>query len=332
MRSVRDLLKLAVVVVVAVVLLVIIMNAAINPFKNASQEYTADFTDVSGLRPNGDVRIRGVQIGKIRDIAIVRDGGQAIARVRFTASDGHRLTSNSTLAIKYQNLTGIRYLDVTPGDPGDPVSHIGIDHTKPSFDITALFNGLQPVLNTLDTDQINEISENALTLLNGDGSGLKPLLQSIQTLGTYASDREQIISTLVANLSRISQSFGGKADDIIDILHSLEVPIDAAIGVLDEFIKTSVLGPQFMGPIASIVRHLGLSPDMDFNKVIETNFGSADAFANALRLVPGIVGMLNSPTVGIGHSADLTCSHGPAPLPADVTMLLNGNQVTVCRA
>ena len=33
--------------------------------------------------------------------------------------------------------------------------------TQPSFDITALFNGLQPVIATLSPDDINTFAENA---------------------------------------------------------------------------------------------------------------------------------------------------------------------------
>lgn len=330
-RSWRSLIKIGIVAAVSVLLFTIIMNAAVNPVAGETETYTADFTDVSGLRPNGDVRVRGVQVGKVENIDIVQEDDRTIARVRFTSTVDHPVTTATTLAVKYQNLTGVRYVDMVSPDGGAPTDTVPLDRTTPSFDLTTLFNGLQPVLATMNTDEINEISQNALTLLQGDGGGLAPMLDSLQKLGDYATDRQQVISTLVANLARISDSLGGKSDAIIDILHSLEVPVDAAIAVLDEFVGTSVLGPQFLGPIASILRTLGLEKGQDFNKMISDAFGTVGSFSQALQVLPGTLSILDSPRVGIGGASNMQCSNGPADLPADVTLLLNGSGVTVCR-
>lgn len=330
-RSLRSLAKISVVAAVSVLLFGIIMNAVVNPVAGETKTYTADFTDVSGLRPNGDVRVRGVQVGKVQEIDIVQQDGQTIARVRFTTTMEQPVTTATKLAVKYQNLTGVRYVDMESPDGGAPTDTVPLARTTPSFDLTTLFNGLQPVLATMNTNEINEISQNALTLLQGDGDGLAPMLDSLQKLGDFATDRQQVISTLVANLARISDSFGGKSDAIIDILRSLEVPVDAAIAVLDEFVGTSVLGPQFLGPVASILRTLGLEKGQDFNKMISDAFGTVGSFGQALQVLPGTLSILDSPRIGIGGASDMQCTHGPADLPADVTVLLNGSGVTVCR-
>ena len=74
--------------------------------------------------------------------------------------------------------------------------------TQPSFDITTLFNGLQPVLATLSPDEINTFTENAIAFLQGDGNGLGPMLDSIHKLTAFVSDRQQVVATLVRNLAR----------------------------------------------------------------------------------------------------------------------------------
>ncbi|MEO9330564.1 MlaD family protein [Gordonia aurantiaca] len=331
MSSVKTLAKVGVVAAISTLLFVLVMNAATNPVKVSTQTYTADFTDVSGLRPNGDVRVRGVQVGKVESITVERRGDRTVAKVQFTADREHPVTTNTKLAVKYQNLTGIRYIDMVTTPGGRPVDHVTLPNTTPSFDITELFNGLQPVLKTLDTDEINEISQNALALLEGDGRGLQPMLDSIQKLGDHVKNRQQVISTLVTNLARISDGLGGKSDEIIEILHSIEVPVDAAISVLDEFNSTASLGPQFTVPVANILRNLGLEEGMDFNKMIADAFGSAEAFGRALRVLPGALSVASSPRVGLSVAGGRTCSKGKADLPADVIMLLNGTEVTVCK-
>ncbi|WP_018178674.1 MlaD family protein [Jongsikchunia kroppenstedtii] len=328
--SLWALAKLVVAAAISAILLIVIMNAAVNPVNRKTTTYTADFSDVSGLSARGDVRVRGVQVGKITSIKTIRQGDQALARVTFTADRAHPVTDRTELAVKYQNLTGIRYVDMVTAAGGVPVRHVDIQHTTPSFDITQLFNGLQPVLVTLNTDQINTISQNAITLLQGDGSGLAPMLDSIQKLGDYVHNREQVISTLVDNLARISDSLGGKSDNVIQVLHDIELPVDNAIDVLDEFTKTSIQGPMFMRPVDSIIKNLGFRGDLDVNAWLAHVFGSVNDFATSLRLLPATFGILQSPQLTIGAPSTYKCSHGAARLPDDVTMLLGGTGVVVC--
>lgn len=325
--------KLGVVVAVAAVLFVIIVNGITNPVSGPARRYTADFTDVSGLHVDGDVRTRGVQIGKVLSIKLIQRDGNTLAQVGFSMKEPYRLVDNSVLAIKYQDLTGIRYVDLTvPAQPGAPTSHLSTASTRPSFDITELFNGLQPVLTTMSPAEINTFAQNAVSLLQGDGTGLAPMLDSVQRLADYARDRQQVISTLVANLTRISDAIGGKSADLVEFLHDLAVPIGAAMSVLEDFGPTSVFGPQFMAPVDRLLRELGLNSDLDIDAVLSKTFNSASAAASVLRLLPVAFAGLQAPQLGTAGRGAMTCSHGALALPATVKVLLNGSEVVLCNA
>ncbi|MBJ8345177.1 MlaD family protein [Antrihabitans sp. YC2-6] len=324
--------KLAVAVVVSVFLFSIILNAIRNPLEGADANYVADFTDVSGLHVNGDVRSKGVQIGKVTSIDLVRRDGQTIAEVGFTLAGPYELTDKTVLAVKYQNLTGIRYVELEdPETPGEPITHLPADKTKPSFDITELFNGLQPVLTTMTTDEINTFTQNAITVLQGDGGGLAPMLDSVQKLADLAKDREQVISVLVGNLSRISDSMGGKSDQLLDLMHSMSIPIGKAMTVLNEFGKTASFGPEFTRPVQKIVERLGIADENDIDKLLSDTFTSVPAAAEALRLLPGAFAGLQLPQLQAQPGA-MACSNGVAQLPTAVHVLLNGSEVQICNA
>lgn len=83
-RLTLGLTKLGVVAALAALLFVIVINAIKNPVDDASGHFTADFTDVSGLHVDGDVRTKGVLIGKVKDIRLVRRAGQNVAEVAIT--------------------------------------------------------------------------------------------------------------------------------------------------------------------------------------------------------------------------------------------------------
>ncbi|MFX0578481.1 MlaD family protein [Nocardia nepalensis] len=325
--------KLGAAVIVAGLLLSLVVNAIQRPASGPTTSFTADFTDVSGLHVNSDVRIRGLQVGKVRGIDLLVQHGQTVARVNLGLVAPRRLTANTRLAVKYQNLTGIRYIDMdTPDDAGAPVDHLSADRTQPSFDITRLFNGLQPVLRTLRPDELNTFASNALTVLQGDGSGLAPMLDSLQRLANQARDREQLISTLVDNFARIDSSLGGKSSNVIEFIRSLDTTLGAAMTVLDEFRKTALFGPQFMRPVSRLVTQLGLERDLDFNKLMSTAFASLADAAQALRMLPVAFEGLQIPgltTTGTGTTTN--CSQGRAELPGMVDVLLSGSKVTVCK-
>ncbi|MFC8529925.1 MlaD family protein [Nocardia sp. NPDC057227] len=330
-RTLVTLGKLAVAVVVAIALFAVVLSAIKNPIDVETNTYTAEFTDASGLHENGDIRTKGVRIGKITSIELVRKLGRSVARVEFSLDRAYQLHDNTVLAVKYQNLTGVRYIDLTvPKQPGKPVHSLSADVTKPSFDITQLFNGLQPVLSTMSTDEINLFMDNALTLLQGDGTGLTPMLDQTQRLADLARDREQVIATLVANMSRIADSMGGRSPQVIEFLRSLSFPIAKAMTVLHEFPKTAAFGPEFLTPVHRLITQLGLTRDLDIEQLVQGAFASVADAADALRLLPPALAGLRLPQLSTPAAGALACSNGAAELPAEVEVLLNGSEVVLC--
>ncbi|UYP18648.1 MCE family protein [Rhodococcus sp. Z13] len=324
---IATIVKLVIAAVISAVLFALVISAMRSPVSGQTRTYTAEFSDVSGLGANGDIRTRGVRIGKVGSIELIERDGKTIAEVEFTMEEPYELTDTTTLAVKYQNLTGVRYIDADFGDgSGTPVDRLPLESTKPSFDITSLFNGLQPVLATMSTEDINRFTENAIALLQGDGSGLKPMLDDAQKLADLASDREQVISTLVDNLARISDSMGGRSDGVVEFLRSVSFPIGKAMTVLDEFYKTATYGPQFLTPVKRLLDAYGLAPGADVDAMMASAFASLEEAAEAVRLLPPAVAGLQVPaSVPAGG-----CSNGIAQLPTDVEVLLNGSEVVVC--
>lgn len=214
--------KLAIAVAGGIILAILVANVINQPVAGKVASYTADFIDASGLHTGADVRVSGVRVGKVGAVELRRRGGQSIGEVAFTLDTRYSIGADTRLAIKYQALTGLRYVDVVNASDGapasSPVKHIPTSMTQPSFDITKLFNGLQPVLATLNPDELNTFTSNVENFLAGDGSGLGPTLNSITTLTQFLSNRQQVIATLVQNLKTVADTVSGRAKDFIKII------------------------------------------------------------------------------------------------------------------
>src|ERR1700753_2479245 len=75
--------------------------------------YSAEFSNVSGLRQGQFVRASGVEIGKVDTVELV-DGGKR-ARVKFNVDRSVPLYQSTTAQIRYLDLIGNRYLELKRG-------------------------------------------------------------------------------------------------------------------------------------------------------------------------------------------------------------------------
>jgi phospholipid/cholesterol/gamma-HCH transport system substrate-binding protein len=324
--------RFVLVAIVSAVLLIVIANEIRQPIRATTRTYSADFTDVSGLSDGADVRVRGVRVGKVQTIELKRSGdGQSIAAVRLTLDKRFSIVHASRLAVRYQALTGLRYIDVenpAEGDAGaNRINNVPTTMTQPSFDITVLFNGLQPVLATLSPDEINTFTENATSFLQGDGRGLEPMLDSIHKLTAFVADRQQVVATLVRNLASLADGVSGRSQYLIQILDEVELPINQAISVLDEFRKSQIAGADFTRAVLRLLAAAGIRPGIDINTAFDRAFTNTYEAIEAIKRTPVIWDNIPPPPE---DGAPVACAHGRAQLPETMDVLLNGQRVVLC--
>lgn len=316
----------------AALVFILIVNVLRQPVAAETRSYTAEFTDVSGLHEDADVRVRGVRVGKVQSLTLQRRAGQSVAVVGLSMDRRFAVVPATRLAVKYQALTGLRYIDVTDAAEGAKddqlLTPIPVTMTRPSFDITTLFNGLQPALATLSPDDIDTFTSNAATLLDGDGTGLGPMLDSIRKLTEFATDRQQVVATLMSNLAAIADELGGHSKDFVQILDWLNSPLDAALSVLDEFRKSTLYGPGFTEAAVRLLHNMGFQPGQaDIDDGLDRAITVFDDWSDAFKRIPVAWDNVAPPAP---PGAPLPCSHGPAQLPASLDVLLNGQRVILC--
>lgn len=72
--------------------------------------YSAEFSNISGLRQGQFVRASGVEIGKVDSVQLT-DGGKRV-RVKFNVDRSIPLYQSTTAQIRYLDLIGNRYLEL----------------------------------------------------------------------------------------------------------------------------------------------------------------------------------------------------------------------------
>jgi phospholipid/cholesterol/gamma-HCH transport system substrate-binding protein len=211
---------------VAMLVVAAMLVVVFGEFRFASEtKYHATFTDASRLKAGQDVRIAGVPVGSVGDIKLNPDNTVDVA---FEVDKRYQLYSSTRAAVRYENLVGDRYLEITAG-PGDlrkipPGSTIPRENTQPALDLDALLGGLKPVLKGLDGAKINEVSSAVMELLQGQGGALANLLATTGAFTQNLAARDQLIGDVITNLNTVLGTVdekGAQFDASVDQLQKL---------------------------------------------------------------------------------------------------------------
>jgi phospholipid/cholesterol/gamma-HCH transport system substrate-binding protein len=191
-------------------------------FGEKTHSYKAAFTNVTGLENNDFVRIAGVEVGQVKKVAIQPD---TTALVEFTADDSVVLTEGSRAVIRYDDLIGGRYLALEEGagatkklNPGDTIP---LARTSPALDLDALIGGFRPLFRALDPDQVNALSGQLITALQGQGGTINSFLSQTAALTTTLADRDQLIGQVIVNLNTVLGSLGDQSDQFAKAVDAL---------------------------------------------------------------------------------------------------------------
>jgi phospholipid/cholesterol/gamma-HCH transport system substrate-binding protein len=242
-----------VMLVVAAALIVIF-----GEFRFASgNTFHANFSEASRLKSGQDVRIAGVPVGTVKSVSLAPDNS---VDVEFEVNDKYQLYTSSRALVRYENLVGDRYLEITSG-PGElrklPAgATIPKQNTQPALDLDALLGGLRPVLKGLDGAKINELSGAVIELLQGQGGALSNLLSTTGSFSQNLAARDQLIGDVINNLNTVLGTVDEKGEQF-----------DASVDRLQKLVTGLAEGRD---PIAGAIEPLA-SAETDLTEMLETS-------------------------------------------------------------
>lgn len=206
--------------------------------------YSAVFTDSSSLKSGDSVRVSGIRVGTVREVDLQPDN---TVLVTFDANDNIRLTENTKVAVRYLNLVGDRYLELLD-QPGStrirpPGSRFGAEQTEPALNLDLLLGGLKPVIQGLNPDDVNALTNSLIQILQGQGGDLESLFARTSSFTNALADNGQTVESLIDNLngtlevlSKDGEKFSGAVDGLERLVTGLAAerdPIGEAINALD---------------------------------------------------------------------------------------------------
>ena len=233
---------LAFVVVSMVFTAVLAMKIGNLQFFQHQYALSAVFSDATGVFKGDSVKLAGVDVGRVSD-ARISDGHGV---VDFKVDDSVKLTRDATVAIRWRNVLGQRFLYLYPGSgQGAPLKDgdtIGLDHTQDAGDLGQLLNELGAFLDAMNEALAN--NEGTVRDLLTEGGGLAQRLAGMDgQIQTLITSSNTVISTYarqnkaIANILDDLSSVGGSLKGMTGNIDSLVVNFAQVQQELDKFLK-----------------------------------------------------------------------------------------------
>jgi phospholipid/cholesterol/gamma-HCH transport system substrate-binding protein len=184
--------------------------------------YKAQFANITGLKNSDFVRIAGVEVGKVKKIALQPD---ATVIIEFSTDPSVVLTRGSRAVIRYDNLIGDRYLALEEGAGGTDALRSGatipLAQTAPALDLDALVGGFRPLFRALNPDQVNALTEQLIAAFQGQGTTISSFLAQTAAATSTLADRDELIGQVINNLNAVLGSLGDQSKQFDKAVTSL---------------------------------------------------------------------------------------------------------------
>lgn len=197
--------------VVSIAMTAMVFGTLEREVTGATNTYSAVFTDVSGMAVGDDVRVAGVRVGRVDKIELV----DTLAKVTFRVQREQTLYTDTAASVTYQNIIGQRYLGLARGAAGNhrPLGNHGQipkERTTPSFDISYALNGFEPLLEQLEPEQVDNLTNSIVQALRGDSTSILALTTQASALAETFAGPDQVLGDLIGNLNELMASLASQ--------------------------------------------------------------------------------------------------------------------------
>ncbi|WP_308480023.1 MlaD family protein [[Mycobacterium] burgundiense] len=285
-----------------------------------TKDYAAVFTDVMGLKVGDEVRMAGVKVGRVDGIGLTDEGG---ARVDFRVESEQLLYGNTKASIDYQNIIGQRYLGLALGEFDDPQvlpagAVIPVERTEPSFDISNLLNGFEPLFALLNPDQVDNLTTAVMRAMQGDSGAVTTLIAETTRLAEEYSGTDQILDGVLTHLNSVLGSVAERSGDLDATIASTKALFGGFAARREEFVDSMDQASIVAQRLANVISDV--QPDLQQWLDREPGFAQhfmADkqAFAylgfNTPLMLKGLARMSQGGSYLDVYACDLTVSQFP---------------------
>ncbi|MDQ1178907.1 MULTISPECIES: MCE family protein [unclassified Rhodococcus (in: high G+C Gram-positive bacteria)] len=273
------------------------------PIIGAGSKYTANFSEAAGLRASNEVRIAGVKVGKVTDVAL--DGDKV--KVEFTVSDAW-VGDKTSASIQIKTLLGQKFLSLEPkGEERlNPRDAIPIDRTTAPYDVIDAFSDAARTTGDIDTTQLATSMETLSQAFSETPENIRASLDGVTRLSETISSRDDELSKLFAATDKTTQVLADRNQEFTKLIGDASVLLqelnNRQQSISQLLIGTQRVSTQLTGLIRDNEAQIGPALQ-SLGQVIDTLKTNNQNIAEAIKLYSPFVRLYTN-IVGNGRWFD----------------------------
>lgn len=222
--------------------------------------YTLTFKDISGVTRKADVKIAGVKVGWVEQVALI-SGEYMSAQADVMVSRDYTLYADAHGMVRQDGLLGPKYIEIVPGDPMLPTLDPGNSLARPSTETVSVDELMQQF------KQIAANVEDVTDTFKGAIGGP----EGREQLKSIVCNLDSTVKQLSSFSSVLDRSFMRNEDNIDAILE-----MGNHVRRLSEKIENNIL-PSFQESVEKISNVF----DRDFNRIATQLEATAESVEDA---------------------------------------------------
>ncbi len=279
----------------------------------------AVFTDAAGLRVGDDVKVAGVDVGRVAGIDADREHG--LVRVTFEIDSGVEIRDEAGAEIALETLLGSKYVRIhepTAGSaafadlPRDErvITHEECDaegrcrpRTTTPVDVFDLTREATERIDATDNEKLNQLITQLSDITAGQRGTITDLIEGVDQVSTAINERETELVRLLDSADELAANLAEKDQTLVQL-------IDASRTILDFLVERRTELSAALGEGNAAVQSL--------SELISTNQDTLDAVLDDLHPTLAVVDRnmpeLNRALAVLGpafYGQALAGSHGP---------------------
>ncbi|WP_433227802.1 MCE family protein [Actinomadura formosensis] len=190
-------------------LVALAMNLENIPLVSGGRTHTASFKEAAGLKPDEEVRIAGVKVGKVTGLDL--DGDHV--KVTFRVDDGVRLGERTEAGIKIKTILGAHYLELTPRGRGRLGRNIPIERTHVPFEVVPAISELSRRVGAIDVQQVAKSFDVLSETFKNSPEEVRASLEGLRRLSNTVASRDEELHELAGKAKDVSQLLADRNQD-----------------------------------------------------------------------------------------------------------------------
>jgi phospholipid/cholesterol/gamma-HCH transport system substrate-binding protein len=195
-----------------------VLFAALNydklPFFNQSKEYSAYFTEASGLIPGAAVQVSGFKVGKVESVSL--DGPRVL--ITFNVDKDVAIGDRTEAAVKTKSLLGAKVLEVTPRGDGTQSGPIPTDRTRPAYQLPDALGDLTATISGLNTNQLSDSLAVLSDTFKDTPPDLKIAVAGVARFSQTLDARDAQLRNLLANANKSTAVLAQRSDEVVSLI------------------------------------------------------------------------------------------------------------------